>query len=61
MKVIAVRNPRLHPYAFHQVHIHREIERRRLIVKYRLARIGHPDETTAQTYRELRFSSSLPN
>ncbi len=59
MKVIAVRNPRLHPYAFHQVHIHREIERRRLIVKYRLARIGHPDETPVFVDDEQEVSVDL--
>ena len=44
MKVIAVRNPLLHPYAFHQVLITRDLERRSLIVRYRLARTNHAEE-----------------
>ena len=41
MKVIAVRNPLLHPFSFHQVSITRELDSRSLIVRYRLARTGH--------------------
>ncbi len=44
MKIIAVRNPLLHPYAFHQVAITRELESRSLIVRHRLARTGHSEE-----------------
>ena len=41
------------------MHIHREIERRRLIVKYRLARIGHPDETPVFVDDEQEVSVDL--
>lgn len=44
MKVIAVRNPLLHPYAFHQISISRELESRSLIARYRLARTNHAEE-----------------
>nr|NDG08775.1 hypothetical protein [Oxalobacteraceae bacterium] len=44
MKIIAVRNPLLHPYAFHQVSITRELESRSLTVRYRLARTNHAEE-----------------
>jgi hypothetical protein len=44
MKVIAVRNPLLHPYAFHQVAFIRDTAGRSLIVRYRLARTSQPEE-----------------
>jgi hypothetical protein len=44
MKVIAVRNPLLHSYAFHQLHITHDKSNRSLIVRYRLARTSQSED-----------------